>query len=74
MSGSRAGMCESRPAVQQWSTQDGSITGMPRSLATYIICTYNGATEPDTHTHTHNDWSVCLLYCQKGPSLPFKWE
>ena len=27
-----------------------------------------------THTHTHNDWSVCLLYCQKGPSLPFQWE
>ena len=31
---SRAETSESRPCVQQWSTQDGNITGIHRSLAT----------------------------------------
>ena len=31
---SRAEISESRPCVQQWSTQEGNITGIHRSLAT----------------------------------------
>ena len=57
------------PAVVHPGRQHHRHAKVPRHLHMYIQWCHRA-----WHTHTHNDWSVCLLHCQKGPSLPFQWE